>query len=442
MSQTIVALATAYGMGAISIVRLSGERSLEFGLKLTQRQNFTPRYAHFCKLYTQNLSLIDEAIVIYFKAPFSFTGEDVVEFQIHGGTAVSEILLEELVALGASFARGGEFSQRACLNGKMTPLKALNIQDLIQAKSSYAAQLIARNMQGKMGELLEKIRSDLVKTLAFVETSIDYADDDLPQNLLTETSLMCEENAKILKEIYTLALSKKGLLEGFKIAIIGKPNVGKSSLLNALLAYDRAIVSELAGTTRDTIEENLKLGTHLLKIIDTAGIREGKDSVEKMGIELSKKNLEESDIILAIFDASRAEDDEDRKIYALLEKSKGKIFYILNKNDLKNNFISSQKLPFIKISTKENISPLKNELELYLNSLNSEGFLTTSMDFINACKEASEAIMRAKKLLCESALELFAFELNLALGHLAAFTKDFQRSEILDAMFSNFCLGK
>lgn len=442
MDPTIAALATAYGRGAISIVRVSGERALELGLKLTQRQNFTPRYAYFCKLYTRNFDFIDEAIVIYFKAPFSFTGEDVVEFQTHGGTTVSEILLEELAALGACFAKAGEFSKRACLNGKMTPLKALNIQDLIQAKSNHAAKLIARNMQGRTGELVEKIRAELVKTLAFVETSIDYADDDLPQDLLRQIATLCEENAKILSEIHSLAQSKKGLLEGFKILILGKPNVGKSSLLNALLSYERAIVSDLAGTTRDTVEENFKLGTHLLTIIDTAGIREGEDEVEKRGIERSKKKLLEADIILALFDASRLEDDEDRQIYALLENSPSKIFYLLNKSDLQELFVPTRSFPFIKISTKEDLAPLKNELESYLNGLDGEGFLTCSMDFIEACRSASGAIMRAKKLLDGGVLELFAFELNVALDHLAKFTKDFQRSEILDEMFSNFCLGK
>ncbi|HHY1437235.1 TPA: tRNA uridine-5-carboxymethylaminomethyl(34) synthesis GTPase MnmE [Campylobacter jejuni] len=442
MSDTIAAIATAHGVGSISIVRLSGERALEFALKLSRKTKLTPRHATFTKLFNQNNEIIDEAIMIYFKAPYSFTGEDIVEFQTHGGFSVSEVLLEELVNLGARLALAGEFSKRACLNGKMTPLKALNIQDLILSKSALAAKIIARNMQGNLGELLEKIRTDLVKTLAFVETSIDYADDDLPSDLLEQISAMCEENSKILKEIYTLSQSKKGLIEGFKIAIVGKPNVGKSSLLNALLSYERAIVSDIAGTTRDTIEESFKLGTHLLRIIDTAGIRESKDTIEQIGVALSKKSLEDADIILAVFDASREQDKEDEKIFDLLANTDKKIFWILNKSDLENVFKNTQNKNFIKLSAQKDITLLKEELQNYLNSFDSEGIMVSSLDLINACKISSEAIFRAKGLLEESSLELFAFELNLAINELARFTKDFQRDEILDEMFGNFCLGK
>ncbi|HED0764612.1 tRNA uridine-5-carboxymethylaminomethyl(34) synthesis GTPase MnmE [Campylobacter jejuni] len=442
MSDTIAAIATAHGVGSISIVRLSGERALEFALKLSHKTKLTPRHATFTKLFNQNNEIIDEAIMIYFKAPYSFTGEDIVEFQTHGGFSVSEVLLEEFVSLGARLALAGEFSKRACLNGKMTPLKALNIQDLILSKSALAAKIIARNMQGNLGELLEKIRTDLVKTLAFVETSIDYADDDLPSDLLEQISTMCEENSKILKEIYTLSQSKKGLIEGFKIAIVGKPNVGKSSLLNALLSYERAIVSDIAGTTRDTIEESFKLGTHLLRIIDTAGIRESKDVVEQIGVALSKKSLEDADIILAVFDASRVQDKEDEKIFDLLANTDKKIFWILNKSDLENVFKNTQNKNFIKLSAQKDITLLKEELQNYFNSFDSEGIMVSSLDLINACKISSEAIFRAKGLLEESSLELFAFELNLAINELARFTKDFQRDEILDEMFGNFCLGK
>ncbi|EAI1781547.1 TPA: tRNA uridine-5-carboxymethylaminomethyl(34) synthesis GTPase MnmE [Campylobacter jejuni] len=442
MSDTIAAIATAHGVGSISIVRLSGERALEFALKLSHKTKLIPRHATFTKLFNQNNEIIDEAIMIYFKTPYSFTGEDIVEFQTHGGFSVSEVLLEELVSLGARLALAGEFSKRACLNGKMTPLKALNIQDLILSKSALAAKIIARNMQGNLGELLEKIRTDLVKTLAFVETSIDYADDDLPSDLLEQISTMCEENSKILKEIYTLSQSKKGLIEGFKIAIVGKPNVGKSSLLNALLSYERAIVSDIAGTTRDTIEESFKLGTHLLRIIDTAGIRESKDTIEQIGVALSKKSLEDADIILAVFDASRVQDKEDEKIFDLLANADKKIFWILNKSDLENVFKNTQNKNFIKLSAQKDITLLKEELQNYLNSFDSEGIMVSSLDLINACKISSEAIFRAKGLLEESSLELFAFELNLAINELARFTKDFQRDEILDEMFGNFCLGK
>ncbi|MBK1973463.1 tRNA uridine-5-carboxymethylaminomethyl(34) synthesis GTPase MnmE [Campylobacter sp. TTU-622] len=442
MNETIVAIATAHGIGSISIVRISGTKALEFALILTNKKELKVRYAHFCKLYTKNQEFIDEAIVIYFKAPFSFSGEDVVEFQLHGGFSVSEIVLEELLSLGARLAEPGEFSKRACLNNKMSIIKALSIQDLILSKSALAAKIIARNLNGNLGNLLEKIRTDLVKTLAYVETSIDYAEEDLPQDLLLQIEKMCEENAKILYEIYDLSQSKKGLIEGFKIAIIGKPNVGKSSLLNAFLGYKRAIVSNIKGTTRDTIEESFKLGTHLLRIIDTAGIRESNDEIECIGIELSKKSIQEADIVLALFDASKEIEEEDLEILNLAKQSGKKVFYILNKIDLELKFKNDEIKNFIKLSTQENINILKQELKKYLDSFDTDGIMVSSLSLIEACKKASEAISRAQFLLKESSLELFAFEINEAINQLSKFSKDFDRNEILDEMFSNFCLGK
>ncbi|KAA6230795.1 tRNA uridine-5-carboxymethylaminomethyl(34) synthesis GTPase MnmE [Campylobacter sp. LR291e] len=442
MNETIAAISTSHGISSISIVRLSGDNALSIALKLTHKTNLKERYATLCKLYDENNDFIDEAIVLYFKAPFSFSGEDIVEFQVHGGVSVSEVVLENLITLGARLARPGEFSKRACLNGKMSILKALNIQDLIFAKSSFAAKIIARNLEGKLGLLLEKIRQDLVKTLAFVETSIDYADDDLPKDLLNQIQAMCKENADILNEIYTISQSKKGLIDGFKVAIVGKPNVGKSSLLNAFLSYERAIVSQVPGTTRDRVEESFCLDGFLLRIIDTAGIRNSDDLIENKGIELSKKSIDEADIIIALFDYNSYLSKEDENLYELLKDNSKKIFWVLNKCDLKQNFKTFKNLDFIKISTKHDINALKNALVTYLKSLDSNGVIVHSLYVINALKSASEAILRAKNLINEENLELFAFELNLAIQEIAKFTKDFNSDEILDEMFSNFCLGK
>ena len=442
MNESIVAIATAYGAGSIAIVRLSGEAALKIALKLTKKSELKPRYAHLCEIFDEKDEFIDEAIVLYFKAPHSFTGEDIVEFQLHGGFVLAQTLLEACVKLGARLARAGEFSKRACLNGKMSPLKALAINDLINAKSQKAAKIIAQNLQGKFGELLNKIRKDLVKTLAFVETSIDYADDDLPVDLLENTRGLYKENARILREIVQISRSKKGLVEGFKIAIIGKANVGKSSLLNALLSFDRAIVSEIEGTTRDRVEESLKIGTHLVKIIDTAGIRTSEDKIEQIGVNLSLQALAEADFIVALFDSSRPLDSEDERILKMLEKCDKKIFFVLNKVDLKREFKALKGVKFIKISAKNDISPLKIALESHLNSLDSEGFIITNLALRNSCEKASEAIQRASELLNESTLELFAFECSEAIKEIEKWTHSFDRDEILDEMFGNFCLGK
>lgn len=442
MNDTIVAIATAYGMGSISIVRVSGDGAYKLGLKLTAYKNLQSRYAHLCKLYDSENHFLDEAIVLYFKAPHSFTGEDVIEFQIHGGISVSQLVLEECLKFGARLAKAGEFSKRACLNGKMNLLKALSINELINAKSSLAAKIIAQNLSGKLGELLEKIRMDLVKTLAFVETSIDYADDDLPSDMLNRIQNLYKENAKILREIVDISKSKKGLIDGFKIAIVGKANVGKSSLLNAMLSYERAIVSEFAGTTRDRVEENLNIGTHLVKIIDTAGIRQSEDKIEQIGITLSLKALDEADFIIAVFDNSREKDSEDEQIFNILHQSKKKVFYVLNKMDLKSRFKIPKGYEFIKISTKESIKSLQKALSSHLDSLDSEGFIISNLKLIHTCEKASQAIQRASEFLCEANLELFAFECNEAIREIATFTKDFNREEILDEMFDHFCLGK
>ncbi len=479
MAETIAAIATAYGAGGISIVRLSGANALKIALKITRKKAaLKPRHATLCALYDESGEFIDEAIVLYFAAPHSFTGEEVVEFQTHGGFALSQSLLEACVAQGAVLAKPGEFSKRACLNGKMSPLKALAINDLINAKSEKAAKIIAQTLQGRLGELLDKIRTDLVRTLAFVETSIDYADDDLPEGLLENTRALYKENARILREIVQISRSKKGLVEGFKIAILGKANVGKSSLLNALLSYERAIVSEMAGTTRDRVEESLKIGTHLARIIDTAGIREGADKVEQIGVNLSLKALAEADFIVAVFDVSRPLDSEDERIFELLKECEKKIFFALNKTDLPREFdtqkaanllnlssensvqnvnsrcefdsqntnlaqnFSKNGVNFIEICAKNDINPLKNALEKHLNSLDSEGFIITNLALIGSCERASEAIERASGLLSEAALELFAFECNEAISELEKWTKGFDREEILDEMFGNFCLGK
>ena len=440
MNDTIVAPASAYGLGAISIVRLSGELSYELGLRLSKKKILKPRFATFTRLFKDNDDFIDEAILIYFKAPYSFTGEDILEFQIHGGVTSSQILINEILKHGIRLANPGEFSKRAVLNGKMDLLKAVSIQELISAKSLSAANIIARNLKGDLSVFLNKIRLDLVKTLSFVETSIDYADDDLPQDLINEIKKMCDDNANTLRKIYELSISRRGLIQGFKIAIVGKPNVGKSSLLNKILSYERAIVSSEAGTTRDFLEEEILLGKHLVRIIDTAGIRKANDKIEKQGIEFSKNYIQEADIILALFDNSRLKDNEDDELLELLKNSSKKIFYILNKCDLPSKFKADIKC--LKLCVNDDISELKQALINYLDSLDSTDILVSNTSLLESFKKAYEAILRSKSLLNESTLELFAFELNLAINEISKFTKDFSYNELLDEMFSNFCLGK
>lgn len=433
---TIVAPATSHGIGAISIVRLSGDVGI--AQKLINR-TLKPRIATLCQIYSQNGDFIDEAIVIYFKAPHSFTGEDVVEFQTHGGYIISDLIIDELVNLGARIATPGEFSKRAFLNGKMDLSKAEAIGSLIMARSEGAAKILARNLRGDLERFVSTLRAELVTTLAYVETCIDYAEEDLPSDIAVSTMELLRKNYEKLNNIVAISSSRRGLIEGFKIAIIGKPNVGKSSILNSLLKFERAIVSDEAGTTRDLIEESLKIGSHLVRIMDTAGIRKGSSNIENIGILYSLRAASEADIILAVFDGSKFADEEDEKILDIARNSDKKVIYILNKCDLDIRFDKNLDLP-LEISAKNGTDEIINHLKNYLNSQNYDGIMLSSNRQIIALKNAMNALKNAMNLL--DRLELFAFEINTAIKEIASISRPFERSEILDEMFSHFCLGK
>ena len=339
MSETIAAIATAHGIGGICIVRISGEEALSIALSLSHRSSLRPRYATLVNLFDASGEAFGEAILIYFKAPHSFTGEDVVEVQTHGGFTASSLALDAVLALGARIANPGEFSKRAFLNGKMDLSKAEAISDLINSRSQSAAKALARSLRGELADFVANLRAALVKTLAFVEVCIDYAEDDLPADVLQNSQEMLSQNIASLEKITRISRSRKGLIEGFKVAIVGKPNVGKSSILNSMLSFSRAIVSDEAGTTRDLIEESLQIGTHLIRIVDTAGIRHSGSKLESIGISYSLRAASEADVILAVFDASREWDAEDAQILKILrEQKEKKIIYVLNKCDLPRKF--------------------------------------------------------------------------------------------------------
>ena len=293
---TIAAIATPKGVGAISIVRLSGDKALEISQKITKKI-LRPRYATLSKLYDFNDELIDIGLVIYFKAPYSFTGEDVVEFQCHGGYVVSRVILETLFKYGAKPAAPGEFTKRAFLNGKIDASQAEAIAKLIETRSKEGAKLLSKQLEGELEKFVNEIRDKLIEIMAYAEVFIDYAEEDLPKTMDKDIKIKLNEIKEILQKTLEASKRREGMINGYKIAIIGKPNVGKSSILNALLNTNRAIVSDIAGTTRDTIEEDIQIGQHLIRFVDTAGIREAKDEIEKIGVERSKKAIEKSDII-------------------------------------------------------------------------------------------------------------------------------------------------
>ncbi len=415
---------------------------------MTKKETLKPRFATLCNLYDKNGDIIDEAIVIYFKAPHSFTCEDVVEFQCHGGSVVASLILNETIRLGARMANPGEFTKRAFLNGRIDLTKAEAIAKLIESKSQDAAKILSKQLKGELKEYMESLRDSLIEILAYVEVNIDYAEEDLPLDLMDNILERLEKIINELQRTLEISRQREGLIEGFKIAIVGKPNVGKSSLLNSLLKYNRAIISDLAGTTRDTIEEEIKVGTHLVKIVDTAGIRgESADSIEKIGMKRSIEAVEKSDIVLALFDNSKEFDEDDQKILDLIQKYKDqkKIFVIINKSDLLNRLDISKLENFspFKISCKKDTSKVIEKIKEYLDTQSLQNdIILISKRQIDSVQEALKAMKEAKERLKEGELEIFAYLVNDAISAISSVTRPFERDEILDKMFSSFCLGK
>jgi tRNA modification GTPase len=446
MSSTIVATATATGVSSISIIRVSGEMSLSIAKKITQKKEIKPRVANLFSLYNHKNHLIDQAIVIYFQSPKSFTGEDIVEFQCHGGIVVAQEILESVIAHGARLAQAGEFSKRAFLNGKIDLTKAEAIAKLIETKSVDGAKILAKQLKGELKEFIDQSRESLLKAIAYSEVMIDYAEEEMPKDILENISTQLDSLIEHITKIVDASHRRRGLIEGFKVAIVGKPNVGKSSLLNALLSYDRAIVSDIAGTTRDTIEEQIRIGSHTIRLVDTAGIREANDSVEKIGVQRSIQSIEDADVVIALFDGNTLYEREDKKIIEILKSINDKeIIVAINKSDLESKLDSQEVKEFnpIEVSTKYNFEKLTQKLENFFNSIGAdEELMLISTRQIEAVQKAKKAIIEAKVPLLNGELEFFSYHLQDAVKTLGSISKPYDSEEILDKMFSEFCLGK
>ncbi|MDD5717629.1 MAG: tRNA uridine-5-carboxymethylaminomethyl(34) synthesis GTPase MnmE [Sulfuricurvum sp.] len=447
MNDTIAAIATANGIGSISILRLSGDRALSIALKLTRKAELKPRYATLTSLYQHDDTLIDEAIVLYFESPRSFTGETVVEFQCHGGFVVAESLLKAVLYEGARLAEPGEFSKRAFLNGRLDLTQAEAIAALIEAKSDDAARILARQMRGELRGYIENIRDSLLEILAYSEVVIDYAEEDLPPDVVEQIESKLANIKHTLFRTLESSRRRSGLMQGFRVAIIGKPNVGKSSLLNALLDYERAIVSDIAGTTRDTIEEQVRIGTHLIRLVDTAGIRNAHDEIERIGIERSIAAIENSDVVIALFDYSREIDNEDRAIIDLIERyNEEKPFIcVVNKSDLHHTFdvTAIEQFHPIYLSCKKDTKTLVDHLSNLMDYENDgEEMMLISQRQISATEEAVKSIDEAYEPLKDGELEFFSFHINAAIRAVASISRPYELDEMFDKMFGQFCLGK
>ena len=457
MEKTIVAISTASGNGGIGIIRLSGKQTFEIIDKIFIPKNkskdikgYTMKYGNIVN--TKNNEIIDEVLVSYFVAPKSYTTENMCEINSHGGTIVEKRILELCLQNGAELAEPGEFTKRAFLNGRIDLSQAEGIIDLINSKTEMEAKESINQLEGNLSKKIKNIEQKMLDIMVNIEVTIDYPEYDVEEVTNSEALKNLNEINNLLNELENSFNKGKIIKDGIKTVIIGKPNAGKSSLLNSILKEDRAIVSDIAGTTRDTIEEYLNIEGIPLKLIDTAGIRDTENTIEKIGVEKSKKLINNADLIIAIFDISGILDDDDRKIIELIRDKKAII--LLNKVDvLKNNNQMEEEInklnkPVIKISAKEEIgfenlySEIKKMFELNEISSNNE-ILITNERHKNQIIKAKQNILNAIETVKNNTpVDIISIYINQAMEDLGEITGVNVSENIINEIFAKFCLGK
>ena len=453
---TITAISTASGIGGIGIVRISGEETFDILNKIFIPKNkdkkiegYKIKYGHIINPKTKKI--LDEVLVSFFIKPKSYTTEDMCEINTHGGPSVINQILGVCLENGAELAMPGEFTKRAFLNGRIDLVESEAIIDMINAKSRIEAQAATRHLEGKLSLKIKEIREKGISIMSDIEASIDYPEYDVEE--VTEGKVLeaVEEIKDMLKQLEDSFETGKIIKEGIKTAIIGTPNAGKSSLLNAMLEEERAIVTEHEGTTRDTIEEFITVQGIPLKIIDTAGIRNTKNEVEKIGIEKSKKIAKEADLVIAIFDGSKNIKNEDREILELIKNKENII--ILNKEDLgtkHEDWIKEEKLRegilHISAKNKTGIEQIYGEIvrKFNLEKIKTEdGITITNIRHINLIKRAKENVEKAKEnILVKMPIDVIAIEIKEILENLGEITGEEVSESIINDIFSKFCLGK
>ena len=436
---TIVALATPQGSGGIGIIRLSGNKSKSIAEKITKNPNLKPRYAQLIQF--NNNSLQDNAILIYFVAPNSYTGEDVVEFQCHGGRYVTDKVIDLCLNNGARLANPGEFTKRAFENGKISLEQAEGIIDIINAETESEAKAGFSLLNGELFKKVDNMQSLLTSKLAEIEVTLDYPEHDIEYETKESIKKSLLSIKQELEKLINTEQTGRIIKDGINVAILGRPNVGKSSILNKLLGYDRAIVTDVAGTTRDTISESIVYKGIKINLIDTAGIRESQDIVEKIGIDKSIQTIDSADIILLILDNSQDLTKEDKNNIELV-KNKNVIF-VSNKSDLnkKLNFDNS-----ILVSAKDNknIDKIKDEIynKVVDKKIISQDIILTNKRHIQLVKEAYNNINNALENIDTVTLDCIALDIKNAWLNLGAITGQVADEKIIDQIFSRFCLGK
>ena len=445
--ETIAAISTAFGTAGISVIRISGEKAIsEFnkifkGKNLTKVKSHTLHYGH---IINDDGSILDEVMVAIMRKPKTFTAEDTVEVSTHGGILITQKVLERILTLDIRLAEPGEFSERAYLNGRIDLVEAESIMDLIHAKSEQALKIANLGVQKHTSELIRKLRSKLLTIIAQIEVNIDYPEYD--DAVVMSKEIIGPKTEELITEInHILDESHKNQIirDGVRTAIIGKPNVGKSSLLNALLNEEKAIVTDIEGTTRDTIEAYINVAGITLKLIDTAGIRETSDVVEKIGVDRSMKALSDAELVLLVLDQSKALSKEDKE---LLELTKDKKRIILaNKSDLPKALSMEEVLP-ISTLTKSGLKELEKAIlkMLELEDIQSRDFnYLSNIRHITKVKEAKnslENVLRSIDL--DMPVDVYAIDLTQAWRSLGEILGENYTDDLLNELFSKFCLGK
>ncbi|MEJ5256655.1 MAG: tRNA uridine-5-carboxymethylaminomethyl(34) synthesis GTPase MnmE [Fervidobacterium sp.] len=441
---TIVAIATPPGTGAIGIVRMSGERSWEIIQKCVRKSIYDERRILYGNFYDTDGNVVDEILFVGFKAPKSYTGEDMVEVYCHGGVLVTQKILAELIRHGARLAKNGEFTRRAFLNGKIDLIKAESILQIIEAKSEESLRLAIDNLKGKLSEEINRVRNSLINILSKIEVSIDYGDDiEVPRDEIMQDIADVEH---FLSD--KLAHADKGIhiSTGVTLAIIGKPNVGKSTLLNRLLLEDRAIVTDIPGTTRDIIKGEIKIqGIHFV-ISDTAGIRHTDDFVEKIGIERAIKEASQADVVIFLLDATTGFTKDDQYILNIIKDSN--FIPVWNKIDSGNKVIKVSKNNediLLSASSGVGLRELEAKIVEKAQPLVAEGQLShiTSKRQIEHLKLVNENVVKAMRSLRENyPLDIISIDIRNALSELDKLLGRNFTDDLLENIFANFCVGK
>ena len=454
LNKTVAAISTARGKGGVAVIRISGDNALEIAQRVvrTKSKEIEPRKCYYGEILRDN-EIIDDGILTYFKAPNSFTGEDVCEIACHGGVYVTGAVLESVLSNGAEMAGAGEFTKRAYINGKLTLSRAEAIGNVIDARTDTQLRLSSSQARGVLSDRLEVIREKMLSLIAHAYATVDYPDEDIEDATREEMASTLNQVISDLEGLKKSYRAGRAVCEGIKTAIIGKPNAGKSSLYNMLLQENLAIVTDIAGTTRDVIEHTASLGGVTLNLADTAGIRESSDIVEKIGIDKAKEQIERSELLFCVFDQSTAETGEDEFI---LESAKGKsAIAIINKTDtpsaISQAFVEKIKntcLKTVYVSAKnsdgyEDLAKTVSDLyDLGELDFSKDGIISNARQFSSVNLALTETMSAKDALDFGQTLDIVLFALEQALANLDMIDAKGASEEIVNTIFSRFCVGK